>query len=400
MPVKRGSRTCFVNRLGIICPADFYRKFPPGGALGLVEAILQELPYPATIFGIGIDGTAPWIEKKIAPLVSFIPIAKFKFPSLIPMRLKCLFGYLLYRKRILRSGIDVLYVHAPECALPFMFFNADIPVVYHQHGSFNPLTRAVHFWARIKLLQMLFDSILHCIHKRADSIIAIDKLCAEQAVRNGATGQVTVINNAVDLSEFRPDSRTRASARAELGCPPDCVAILFVGRIEELKRVDLLIRSLPHLDLGAPLHLFVAGDGSHKERCMEISGMEAPGRVTFLGHLPHHELPRLYNMADITVLPSELEGVPMVLLESLACGTPVVAFRTGGVPDIIDPAIHGELIDEAAPQALAAAISRVAGRTFDRSELASSVAIHGSGQVVGQLTEIFDRVSASRLERP
>ena len=82
--------------------------------------------------------------------------------------------------------------------------------------------------------------------------------------------------------------------------------------------------------------------------------------ITFLGHVSHEDLPSYYNMADILTLPSDMEGIPMVILESLACGTPVVSSNVGGIPDIIANGINGIVLDDLSPDQLASAIIETA----------------------------------------
>jgi len=95
------------------------------------------------------------------------------------MRLKCLFSFFRMRQRILTSGIDLLYVHSPETALPFLSNSAGIPVIFHQHGSGNPMERSKFGWGRNRLFKGLFNAFTGMIHRQADWTIAIDRLCVE-----------------------------------------------------------------------------------------------------------------------------------------------------------------------------------------------------------------------------
>ena len=143
-------------RLGIIDPGNFLKDIG-GGTTGFIASILPYLsPQEVTIFGIGNNSTSPWKTYNLLRNIEFIPISNLKSPSKIPMRLKCLLSYWYNRKKILKSDVDVLYVHSPECCLPFLFFNRDIPVIYHQHGSANPVVRSKYAYARNDLFQAIF----------------------------------------------------------------------------------------------------------------------------------------------------------------------------------------------------------------------------------------------------
>src|SRR5437763_12347629 len=111
-------------------------------------------------------------------------------------------------------------------------------------------------------------------------------------------------------------------------------------------------------------HLYVVGGGPERaaleRRIAEIGLAE---RVHFVGALRHHELPDWFRAADATVLPSRSEGIPNVLRESLACGTPFVATRVGGIPEISQTAANRLVpVDDYA--ALAAALAQTLGEAF------------------------------------
>jgi glycosyltransferase involved in cell wall biosynthesis len=361
--------------LGIVCPTDFIKRQPFGGGSGLVENLFPVFPSSITVFGIGVNGTPAWQPAVIHGKVNFVAVADLAFPARIPMRLTTLWYYLLHRRRILQSGASVLYVHSPEIALPFLFFNKQIPVIFHQHGSGNPLLIAKFVWARNSFLKWVFDKMLQVIHRRSDWNIVIDRLCLEQARENGVEHKTTMIMNAVDTGKFCPDADSRYEMRLKHGVSEDQCAILFVGRIEEIKRVDRVVEAMAHLRSGdTKYRLFLAGDGTCRKRLEEYVLREGLGeRITFFGDVAHNELPSYYNMADILVLPSEMEGVPMVILEALACGTPVVASNVGGVPDIVRNGENGFVLDDAAPVRVAEAICRADRLKAGRLTIAASV---------------------------
>ncbi len=129
--------------LGIIDPGDYLKSMAFGGSTGFIKNVLPYLNFKSVIiFGIGINDTVPWKETIIEKKIKFIPICKTIMPLRYPMRLKCLVEYTMKRNKILKYNIDVLYVHSPECCIPFIYFNKDIPIIYQQHGSDNPVERS------------------------------------------------------------------------------------------------------------------------------------------------------------------------------------------------------------------------------------------------------------------
>ena len=136
MPISKRKKVRNIRRtpqtkcaLGIIDPTDYSNGKALGGASGFVRSILPYLKQQVTVFGIGLNGNVAWQSHYLEPNASFIPICNLQSPSKIPMRLKVLINYFRHRKRILNSGVDVLYIQMPECCLPFLYNNNDIPIL-------------------------------------------------------------------------------------------------------------------------------------------------------------------------------------------------------------------------------------------------------------------------------
>ncbi|HEY8061519.1 MAG TPA: glycosyltransferase family 4 protein, partial [Gemmatimonadales bacterium] len=128
-----------------------------------------------------------------------------------------------------------------------------------------------------------------------------------------------------------------ASARDRLGLPRDRPLVLWIGRMVPVKGLDVLMRSWASVarDPSHPLLLLI-GDGEQR-RALARSAARLGDSVRLVGSIANDELPDWYRAADCVVLPSRSEGVPNVLLEGLACGTPFVASAVGGVTTLSDP---------------------------------------------------------------
>lgn len=381
-------------RIGIIVPHDFIKRRPYGGAGGFLQGIVEDFGVELVVFGIGVNGSEAWRRSDVGSQVVFIPVADVRYPTPVPHRLKAFIVYALNRERIFRQKTDMLYIHSWECALPFLFFNKHVPVVFHQHGSSNPVERSIYKWARNGVLIALFDNMLKIIHRRADWVIAIDQLCLAQAQSNGAGSKVSLIMNAVDTKQYRFDDSVRLSVRRRYGVKEKETVLLFVGRIEKVKRLDKILASVWLIKkAGIGCRLLVAGTGSLKKECeqyVEENGIQPA--VTFLGYVPPSDLPQYYNAADVLVLASETEGTPMVALEALACGTPVIAPNVGGLTDLIVSGINGLLLEDASPKKIASAIVRLGQYDFPREQIADTVGMWSSEKVVCQLEKIFANV--------
>ncbi|MFM8679650.1 MAG: glycosyltransferase, partial [Alphaproteobacteria bacterium] len=147
-----------------------------------------------------------------------------------------------------------------------------------------------------------------------------------------------VLRNGVDLGLFRALARDELRARMGIDGP----AIASVGHLVARKGHDLAIAALEELPGWT---LLLVGEGPERgalERQAAARGLS--GRVRFLGRLAQEELARVYNVADMLVLASDREGWANVLLESMACGTPVVATRIWGTPEVVSSPAAGLLV--------------------------------------------------------
>ena len=382
--------------IGIVIGTDFIHRRVFGGTSGLVLSLIEEIGLHTRIFGVGHEGTIPWYRYQLNSRTSFQAVDRMVYPSKIPLRLQCLLSFWRQRQRILQSGVDILYIHGPEIAIPFLFGRGRLPVIFHQHGSVNPMKLSTYSWGRSIIYQKIYDLIFYTAHRRANWTIAIDQLCLEQARRHGSAHKSSLIMNAIDTKKFYPNKVIRNDSRKKLEIQNETRAILFVGRLEEIKRVDRIIASLEFLNDGKEngrYQLFIAGDGTLRrdlERLVIKQGLVED--VRFLGYVPHQELPYYYNMADVLVLPSEMEGVPMVILEALASGVPVVASRVGGIPDIIEDGINGITLEEVEAQSLSAAIQRVCERRYPPQEVAATVVGLSSARFAEALSTIIKTI--------
>jgi len=174
-------------------------------------------------------------------------------------------------------------------------------------------------------------------------------------------GEVVIVEPGIDPAVFAPAGR-RDLARRAIGVPPEATVLLYVGRIQSLKGTALAVASWLALD-DPDVHLVVVGGPSghdgHAELQHAIALAQAAGaaeRLHLVPPRPQVELGTYYRAADLTVVPSESETFGLVALESLACATPVVATRIGGLAELVAHGITGVLVDERTPEAFAEGI--------------------------------------------
>jgi teichuronic acid biosynthesis glycosyltransferase TuaC len=187
--------------------------------------------------------------------------------------------------------------------------------------------------------------------RRADGLIAVSNGLKQRLIELGIGAErVRVLRNGVDLALFRPYEHE--AARRALGFMRP--TLLAVGNLVALKRHELMIEALAQLP---EVELVIVGEGPERAAIERLTRERRVGdRVQLLGRLPQDRLPLIYSAADLLLLTSSHEGWPNVLLESMACGTPVVVSDIGGIADIVGAPEAGRILADTTPGWLAAAI--------------------------------------------
>ena len=186
---------------------------------------------------------------------------------------------------------------------------------------------------------------------------------------------ISVIPCGVNLELFKPAAKD--GTRQRLGLNGNKV-ILFVGRVEPLKGIDRLLEAISHLKKQPGLKLVIIGGDDSSQ--FELAKLKALSRdlgiknsVSFLGSVPQKRLPLFYSAADICVVPSYYETFCLVILESLACGTPVVATNVGAAASLIQQGETGYLVADNTPYNLAQGIERLLSVKKNGADYASSI---------------------------
>ena len=302
-----------------------------------------------------------------------------------------------------RWSIDLVHTH---------LWNADlfgglaaawcgIPSVSTVHGSnFLPFGATGLHRFRRNTLSLVYRSV----YRLCDRVLApSEALVTDLAERPGIRvppSLVTVVHNGIDLDEMR-----RRSAAARL---PEIVAqrlpapvVACVANMFAIKGQDWLIRAMPEIRAAVPEAVLVlVGDGESRsslEQLVRETGVS--DRVIFTGSIENPLA--ILEKADVMVLPSLSEGLPIALLEAMAMGRAVVASNVGGVPEVVQDGDTGLLIPPADPQALSTAIVRLLTDAPLRTSLGARARAHverhwSSEQMVESTAAVYDKVLATR----
>jgi glycosyltransferase involved in cell wall biosynthesis len=352
--------------------------FPPIGRLAGRYGVYTRAPRTEVRHGLEVEHprypTIPRIGMAMAPLL----LAVSQRPTIA---------------RIIREGYDFdildahyFYPDGVAGALLGRWFGK--PVVITARGTDlslipqYPLPRRQIQWAAAEAAHM----------------ITVCQALKEALVDLDVAGErVTVLRNGVDLETFKPlADAARAAARTRFGM--NGFALASVGGLIERKGHHLVIAALRTMP---DVILFIAGDGPERPALMDLAQSSGVAdRVRFLGVVPHKELAILYGAADALVLASSREGWANVLLEAMACGTPVVASRIWGTPEVVTVPAAGVLMAERSAAGVVAGVARLRSAIPNRAATrayAENFSWHATTQ--GQL-DLFESILAARRNSP
>ncbi len=198
--------------------------------------------------------------------------------------------------------------------------------------------------------------------RHASALVTVSAALKTALVQLGADGsKISILRNGVDARLFRPVDRTLHRARLGLSG----TVLLMVGNLVALKGHELVLRALGEFPEAS---LLVVGDGEEQGKLIALAEeLRIQHRVRFIGAMPQEELVAIYGAADALVLASSREGWPNVLLEAMACGTPVVSSSVGGTPEIVAAPEAGVLMTERSPRGVADALKRLFQNYPERS---------------------------------
>ncbi len=222
-----------------------------------------------------------------------------------------------------------------------------------------------------------------------DHVVAVSESARDLALSEGVRPEhVSIIDNGVDLTRFADRSRRRAIARERLAVSADEVVVGTVGRLAMVKNHAMLIESASDAATRSARRvvLVIVGDGPERERLTAAAQAAPPGLRLFLAgaQRPEEWLPAF----DIFALSSDSEGLPVALLEAMACGVPAVVTRVGAMAEVVDHGKAGLVVPPRDRVALAEAIGLLCGDEGRRTTVAEA-----------GLVRVRERYNAEKMTR-
>jgi glycosyltransferase involved in cell wall biosynthesis len=285
-------------------------------------------------------------------------------------------GTIALRQAIAAFKPDVVHAHwwFPSGLLALGAFVSQ-PLVTTLHGSDVRL-------ARTKVgAPMLFRRVI----EKSSAVTAVSPWLASEAVAMAPGLDCTIAPMPVDTELFAPEG-TRSTNR-----------FLFVGRLNSQKGIALLLEAVACTTRGAELD--VIGDGTDRATLeSQASRLGIAGRVTFHGAQSQEALVRFCRSAAVVVIPSENEGLGLVAVEAQLCEAPVIAFRSGGLPDVVRDGVTGVLTPPGDVQSLAAAMDALSadparGAQLGRAGRAAALSRFAPAAASEAYRAIYDRVT-------
>jgi len=264
-------------------------------------------------------------------------LAKFQLPMLMMSEMYNIF------KIIKNEKIDLIHAHwiIPSgllCSITKIVLKKKL--IISVHGSDISLIKYPFFKFIGKQILRIADTCTVNSTATKNSVLNVTRLSKEP----------TIIPMGVDLNIFQPFENVKVNNNS-IKKP----SILTVGRLDEKKGIKYLIDAMPKVTQKFPdAKLVIVGEGPEKDNLVnQIKMLSLEGNISMVGAVQNKELPKYYNKADLFVLPSLEEGLGVVLLEAMACGTPVVGSNIGGIMDIITDKETGLLAQSENPKDIA-----------------------------------------------
>ena len=303
----------------------------PGGLNRYVYELIHQLVREqdkVELYGLDLP------ETRIDSPIIFVHLASPD--SFLPLRLWSTRSNFLKRQS---PSPDAINLHFALYSFPLLqSFPKDIPITFTFHGpwAFESQQEGQGKWS------IAFKKwIEQRVYNRCDRFIVLSKAFGKilHETYNIPWNKIHIIPGGVDTQRFQ-HNLSRQEARSQLNWHPDRPTLFTTRRLVHRMGLDKLLTALAQVKRQLPdVWLAIAGKGPLRadlERQVQMLGLQ--DNVEFLGFLPDEQLPLAYQAADLTVVPSQsLEGFGLILLESLACGTPALCTPVGGMPEVISP---------------------------------------------------------------
>jgi len=254
----------------------------------------------------------------------------------------------------------------------------DIPLAITNHGLYSQN-------APERLFSLYLKTLGRWTFNQADVVFCYTDVDKQRVRELGVRSRIEVVSNGIDTERFTPEGPESELIDAE------GPVVLFVGRFAEGKRPWLAVEAFAEvLEAYPDAELYLCGDGALREDLeAQVAELGIGESVTFLGHVPYDEMPKVYRSGDVLVLPSRAEGVPRTVLEAMASGNAIVTSRLKQIEDIVNSA--GRTVEDMSAESLSDSLLDLLGAGGESEE--QSVANHQWQSTVEDTTAHLESIS-------
>ena len=268
------------------------------------------------------------------------------------LRLEYVKGLWKYRKLIGLKKEDCNYIHTPEAFAAVRLMRPGAVCYVFSHGTYLNMWQRVRFFKKAPFIRLMFQEFLMQVIKKSTAVFVLDR--GTEKDYSAYNRRVILVRNSI-VCRSRQERHTSFRQNSEQE-----VRFLFVGRLSEGKRIGTIMEAVKGYH--RPCTLSILGDGEERQKLEE----EARGseRIRLLGAVEPDEVERFMRSSDILVMNSDSEGMPMVILEAIRTGMPVITTDVGGIHEALTFGSDSEVTDGTAQGIRDAADRILAG--YDR----------------------------------
>ncbi|PKM93722.1 MAG: hypothetical protein CVU84_14160 [Firmicutes bacterium HGW-Firmicutes-1] len=329
-----------MKKIAIVDTSDF-NTYPVGGQLTSIQSFIKyialERSHEIELILIGITRNENEVDQQLVRVIGgkkyqFIPIYCDKNDPQSPkvsLR-KCFFKALMKHRKVIRGlKLDMVYIHTPEAFLPVKLANKKLEIVTFSHGNYYALFDKIRF---SKYKNVMIKFVVNCyitfLIKHSNQVFVLDTTTYTDYKKYNKN--VEKVMNSIDLEQFKRSKPIQT----------EHIQGVYVGRLSQNKNIDKII--MAYKDLPLQHKLKIIGNGEmHEALSNLIKEHHLEEQVVLIGSKTQEELPKYYHDANLLIMNSDVEGLPMVILEALSSGLPIVTTPVGAIPEMIQDGIHG-----------------------------------------------------------
>ena len=329
-----------MNRLILYDTCNF-RDYPVGGQVTSIKNFLRFLAeaYPercedVLLAGVSCDPAEVGRIQKIETAggcFSFLAVVRAEADLgnvKKSLRLEYMKGLWKYRHLIAPGKEDVNYIHTPEAFAAVRLMRPGAVCYVFSHGTYLNMYKRVRFFKKAPLIRQLFQGFLMQVIRRSTAVFALDRETMEDYAAYNS--RVIHVGNSIVCHPWK-----------ERPLPGEPVRLLYAGRLSAVKNVGPIIEAAVGWEKDCTLDIL--GDGEEREMLEEKAhGSE---RIRFRGAVTPDEVQNVMGEADMLVMNSTVEGIPMIILEAVSTGLPVVTTDVGGIKEVLTYGLDSEVTD-------------------------------------------------------